>query len=313
MASDIFSRARGQLLEAVRKVSPAPFLEAPLYRCDATELRPSRTSRSVVNYRADKNDDSTSRWGIEGLRTGSAKVAVQPAYENFVPDIFAIDPVDDCPPVLSGPLTLSLLFPEYRPISNCVSVNVTGTEKALEVASTQVFSYNSFEGTKRPTDYSPPRRVTESALFAAADTSNSAKTGLTIEQIGSNKWRMVQEVEGAPASVDDAISTWNQVTLWILNRPGPQPIRVRVNSNVSGTCQGMHARLTAETTDSKEDDGNEGCPNEWTLTAFSPPGQNSVATLDIGVFVIGGSGTTFGPGKGTVTTEIELLDTVPAN
>jgi hypothetical protein len=179
----------------------------------------------------------------------------------------------------------------------------------LAVASSQVFSYTTREGPKNRTVYTPPRRVTDSDLFAAADSSLSAKTLVTVEQTASNKWRMVQEVEGAPASVSE-VDTWNQMMLHITHRPGPQPIRVRVVSTVSGTCQGMHARLNGQTTAFEEDEGNNGCANTWTLNASSPAGAStaSVATLDVGVFILGGRGTSFGPGKGTITTEIELED-----
>ncbi len=295
------------MLESLRRVSPEKFREVPLYKCDISDVQPSLSSQSFVSRRADKDDAGTNRWGIEGRTPGSASLDLTPVPDHFLPDMFTF-PIDPCAQ-FSGSNFKPSLMGDFRPINPCVRVEVAGLTKRVEVTQSQVFSYTSAEGPRRAEIHNPAIRVTDNSPYQRADASQGAISQLLVEQLTNTKYRVTQIVEGAPTSNKEVIGTWNQVTLSLTNGPGSHKIRVTLKSDVSGTCQSMHVQFNGRSAQREEDEGNNGCARNFEINNYSS--ATSSTSLDLGVFILGGTGPGFGSGKGTVTTEFELLDDVP--
>ena len=307
IARDMFNRARDRMVESLRRVSPEKSREVPLYKCDISDVQPASSSTTLASHRADKDDAGSNRWGIEGKLPGSASLTLTPVWDHFLPDLFTTTPTDPCFQSSGSNLTVSLMG-DFKQLNPCVRVEVAGPRKAVEVTGSQVFSFTSATGPLNRSSFNPPVRVTQEAPFQRADAAQGAISQLQVEQLTATKYRVTQIVEGASASTKEIVNTWNGVTLLLTNGPGSHKIRIQLKSNVSGACQGMHADLNARTRDRQDDEGNNGCARTWDMNNFSS--TTSLTTLDLGVYILGGQGLGFGPGKGTVTTEIELLDDV---
>jgi hypothetical protein len=171
------------------------------------------------------------------------------------------------------------------------------------------------------TDVNPPVNVTDTNAYGISKTELGATSSLNVKKSGPNKWQVTQTVSGSVETGQGSLTdTWNNVQLYITHWPGPREVKIHVSSSVSGSCQGLSVNLTgygrdgSPTLSKQEQDGNNGCPADWTLTASSPQTPNSdnrSVGLDIRLKILGGEGAGFGPGKGTVTTDIELVSQTP--
>ncbi|MFN7922514.1 MAG: hypothetical protein U0Q16_20585 [Bryobacteraceae bacterium] len=305
LARQMFDSARNQMLEPLRKIQQQlpSFRETPLYKCDLREI--ATLSPGSLNRRNDHDDDTNARWGLEGLRAGTYRVEVMPVRENFPnagPSRYRggiFTGFEDCD---EPPRPISWFNAEITKVSPCVSVVVAGGETNVQISSAYVFSYRGDTGPKNPVRYDPPLSISDTLTLE--ENSLGAKSMAVIKKVNDTKWQVEQTLEGAPSDVP-VTDTWNRLDLQLIHRPGPKPIRVKVSSNISGTCQGLDVNVG---TVSRREDGVNGCPAEWTIDTQSSPGTVATTFLQVRAVVLGGRGVSRGPGKGRVLTEIEFLE-----
>ena len=295
--TNLFLSITPDIKKAVQEIQDrAPkFREVTLYKCDIEEVRPfsSDNLRWVPSW----DDNNKLRWGLEGVRAGTTEVLLRPIPANFPRRAFT----DLCitPPRPFGDPA------EWQPvIPACVKIDTAGGEAKLGVSDAYVFSYQD-EGPQNPKTYSPPFDV--GAPYDLPNSAYGATASANVRQQSATKWVITQKATGAPAT-GNVVTTWNRLDLNLIHRPGPQKIRVKVNANVTGTCQGLDVYLGSIR---QRKDGNNGCSADWTLEEFSPRGPTGSTLLLIRFVVLGGRNTSFGPGSGTVTTEVEYLTDTP--
>jgi hypothetical protein len=272
-----------------------------------------------TNYDASKNAKfplpEGFRWGIEGVEPGPSAIKINEKKEMFPEQMF-LGLYGPCDP--GAPHLLSL-FNDYDPISPCMDVQVARPKQEVFVSSTIVGSIRN--DSLGYTDVNPPVNVTDTNAYGISKTELGATSSLNVKKSGPNKWQVTQTVSGSVETGQGSLTdTWNNVQLYITHWPGPREVKIHVSSSVSGSCQGLSVNLTgygrdgSPTLSKQEQDGNNGCPADWTLTASSPQTPNSdnrSVGLDIRLKILGGEGAGFGPGKGTVTTDIELVSQTP--
>jgi hypothetical protein len=301
--AQIFKTARPRLFDAVKSIQDrAPkFQEVTLYKCDISEVK--LLSSDLLQRVPSQDNDSKLRWGLEGVRAGVTDVILQPIKENFPLRAF----IDPCEGPLQYPPTANQRYgAEWYPVINsCTKLETVGGAARLEVAETYIFSYQD-EGPLNPKTYNPPLSV--EAPFDFSYSAYGATSSVNIRQVSGAKWQITQKSTGAPSSDPKITTTWNRIDLNLIHRPGPRKIRVKVNSNVVGTCQGLDVTVGTIT---QRKDGNNGCAVDWTFETFSPTGPTASTLLQIRFVVLGGRGPGFGSGSGTVTTEVEYLSESP--
>lgn len=190
------------------------------------------------------------------------------------------------------------------PVAARACTSVAASQKAVSVGLTAVFSYTDTTGPLNVTSYRPAKAVTTSSPFQLSDSSVGGSSKLTVERTGDSKWKITQQVQG-PSRTDVFTNTWNRVDLQIQHGPGARQIRVTTDSSITGTCQGVDVQLTGTLSWRKQLDSASGCSSNFELKGFSRAGA---ATLSLNISVLGARGARNGPGNGTATTTVELID-----
>lgn len=187
----------------------------------------------------------------------------------------------------------------------CTSVGVG--RRGLTVTTTGVFTWGD-SGPLQLNNLMPPHEVTFSTPYQISHSALGGTSSLNIEQTSQTSWKITQRVNGAATSNGSEVpTTWNRVDIALTNGPGSRQIKVRTEAAVSGSCQGLDVRLVGPLTWSKRLDSGNGCRETFEVRGFSV-GPQGRANLFLNLAIIGGPGARFGPGSGTITTTVDLLE-----
>ncbi len=181
--------------------------------------------------------------------------------------------------------------------------DVAPPRKEVLVTDSGVMNYSD-EGPRNLLFYNPPLEVKTGNPIEIMDPTLGGTNKARIEQTATNKWTITQEFS-SPTRNDIFTQTLNRVGVTVNNGPGLLAIKIHVEGSVTGTCSGIDVNLSSNGNVVRElVDGGNGCTLTKDFTMSS-------GSIDLRTGGLGQRGSSFGAGKGKVTTTIEMLDTRP--